>query len=125
MCNSMLHIMIHSFDEPKEHFSARISPFLVRKIKEKSKKENRSITSVVEDAFIQYFKDDLPGLCSSCSFMNEPAGRFCNRCGKPLVEEAWEDYFKIFEEFWKKDEYLDKLAEMLKERSHGKKEPKN
>ena len=108
-------------DENKEHFSARISSFLVQKIKEKAKIEGRSVTSVVEDAFLQYFRDELPGLCKSCRFMNEPIDRFCNRCGKPLVEEAWEEYFKNFEEFWKKDEYIEKIGKMLGE--HSKKEP--
>jgi predicted amidophosphoribosyltransferase len=100
-------------NDNKEHFSARISSFLVQKIKEKSKSEGRSVTSVVEEAFLQYFKDELPGLCKSCKSMNEPTDRFCNRCGKPLIEEAWEDYFNNFEEFWKKDEYLEKLKKML------------
>ena len=119
LCNIVLHKMSNNSDENKEHFSARISPLLVRRIREKSKRENRSVTSVVEEAFIRYFKNEMTGLCSSCSFMNEPADRFCNRCGKPLVEEAWEEYFHNFEEFWKKDEYLDKLADMLHQRSKG------
>jgi predicted DNA-binding protein len=105
-------------DEHKEHFSARISSYLVQKIKDKSRNEGRSVTSVVEEAFLQYFKDELPGLCNSCRFMNEPSDRFCNQCGKPLVEEAWEEYFKNFEEFWKKEEYLEKIAKMPSERSH-------
>ncbi|WP_319537684.1 hypothetical protein [uncultured Methanospirillum sp.] len=114
--------MSNRLEENKEHFSARISSFLVQKIKEKSKTEDRSVTSVVEEAFLQYFKDELPGLCKSCKSMNEPTDRFCNRCGKPLVEEAWEDYFKNFEEFWKKDEYLEKLKNMLVEHSNKKSE---
>ncbi len=118
----MLHKMSNRLEENKEHFSARISSFLVQKIKEKSKTEDRSVTSVVEEAFLQYFKDELPGLCKSCKSMNEPTDRFCNRCGKPLVEEAWEDYFKNFEEFWKKDEYLEKLKNMLVEHSNKKSE---
>lgn len=121
MCNILLHNMLHNSDETKEHFSARISSFLVQKIREKAKKEGRSVTSIVEDAFLHYFKDELPGLCTSCTFMNDPIDRFCNRCGKPLVEEAWEEYFKNFEEFWKKNEYLEKIEEMLRDRS--KKEP--
>ena len=54
---------------------------------------------------------------------NEPTDRFCNRCGKPLIEEAWDEYFKNFEEFWKKDEYLEKLSNMLVE--HSNKENKS
>jgi hypothetical protein len=103
----------------KEHFSARISPFLVQKMKEKSQAEGRSVTSVVEDAFLQYFQDELPGLCRSCRWMNDPQSRFCNRCGKPLVEEAWPEYFTNFEEFWKNDDYLDKIEKMLKDRSNN------
>jgi len=114
----MLLTMSNKSDENKEHFSARISSILIQKIKEKSKKEGRSVTSVVEEAFLQYFKDELPGLCKSCKFMNEPTDRFCNRCGKPLIEEAWDEYFKNFEEFWKKDEYLEKLSNMLVEHSN-------
>lgn len=114
--------MSNKIEENKEHFSARISPFLVQKIKEKSKKEGRSVTSVVEDAFLQYFKDELPGLCKSCKYMNEPTDRFCSRCGKPLVEEAWEEYFKNFEEFWKKEEYLNKIELMLTARSAKEKD---
>lgn len=105
--------MSNKFEDNKEHFSARISAYLVQKIKEKAKNGGRSVTSVVEEAFLQYFKDELPGLCKSCKFMNEPPDRFCNRCGKPLVEEAWEDYFKNFEEFWKKDEYMERLKKLL------------
>ncbi|PKL59943.1 MAG: hypothetical protein CVV33_05240 [Methanomicrobiales archaeon HGW-Methanomicrobiales-4] len=108
--------MSNKNNENKEHFSARISSFLVQKIKEKSKTEGRSVTSVVEDAFLHYFKDDLPGFCKSCQFMNEPTDRFCNRCGKPLVEDAWDEYFKNFEEFWKKEEYFDKIKNLLNER---------
>ncbi|MFH0968867.1 MAG: hypothetical protein V1862_14410 [Methanobacteriota archaeon] len=108
--------MSNKIDENKEHFSARISSFLVQKIKAKSKTEGRSVTSVVEDAFLHYFKDDLPGLCNSCKFMNEPTDRFCNRCGKPLVEDAWDEYFKNFEEFWKKEEYFEKIKNLLNER---------
>lgn len=110
--------MSTKFEDNKEHFSARISAYLVEKIKEKAKSEGRSVTSVVEEAFLQYFKDELPGLCKSCKFMNEPPDRFCNRCGKPLVEEAWEDYFKNFEEFWKKDEYMEKLKKMIIDNQH-------
>ena len=115
--------MSNNTDDNKVHFSARISSYLVQKIKEKSRTEGRSITSVVEEAFLQYFKDELPGLCNSCRCMNEPTDRFCNRCGKPLIEEAWEEYFKNFEEFWKKDEYLEKIAAMVRERSKNEREP--
>ncbi len=101
--------------EKKEHFSARISPFLIAKIKERAHNEGKSVTTVVEKAFLHFFRDELPGLCRSCHFMNEPTDRFCSRCGKPLVEEAWEEYFRNYEEFWKTDEYFDRLEKILKE----------
>jgi len=105
--------------DTKEHFSARISSFLVKKIKEKAKKENKSVTAVVEEAFLLYFKDELPGLCRSCRFLNEPADRFCCRCGKPLVEEAWEEYFNNFEAFWWRDEHFERIEKIIAE--HAKK----
>ena len=119
MSNIMLHNMSNKIADNKEHFSARISSFLVQKIKEKAQKEGISVTSVVEDAFLQYFRDELPGLCKSCKCMNKPTDRFCNRCGKPLVEEAWEEYFKNFEEFWKKEEYFERVKKMLDEHPEG------
>lgn len=106
--------------DKKEHFSARISSFLVKKIKEKAKEESKSITTIVEEAFLQYFKDELPGLCKSCRYLNEPADRFCCRCGKPLVEEGWEEYFKNFEEFWWKDEHFERIEKIIVEHSKKK-----
>lgn len=111
--------MSNNQGDKKEHFSARISQFLVQKIKEKAGAEGKSVTSIVEDAFLQYFKDELPGLCRSCRFMNETADRFCGRCGKPLVEDAWEDYFKNYEEFWWKEEHIKRIEKMITE--HNKK----
>jgi hypothetical protein len=117
--------MSNNKDERKEHFSARVASFLVLKIREKSRKERRSITSIVEEAFLQYFKDELPGLCGSCRYMNEPADRFCGRCGKPLVEEAWEDYFKNYQEFWWKDEHLNRIEKILVDHTNRDSKPGN
>jgi hypothetical protein len=49
MCNIALHKMVDGTYAHKEHFSARISSFLVLKIRDKAKKEGRFVTSVVED----------------------------------------------------------------------------
>jgi hypothetical protein len=111
----MLHIMSNKYGDTKEHFSARISHFLIQKIKEKAKSEGKSITTIVEDAFLQYFRDEIPGLCKSCRYMNDPTDRFCSWCGKPQVKEAEEEYFNNFEEFWWKEEHFDRIAKMLKE----------
>ncbi|MDD1728143.1 MAG: hypothetical protein LUQ50_03625 [Methanospirillum sp.] len=107
--------MSNTMGDNKEHFSARISNFLIQKIKDKAKSEGKSVTAIVEDAFLQYFKDELPGLCKSCRYMNEPLDRFCSRCGKPLIEEAEAEYFNNFEEFWWKEEHFDRIVKILKD----------
>ena len=111
----MLHKMSNNHADNKEHFSARISNFLIQKIKEKANSEGKSITSVVEDAFIHYFRDELQGLCKSCRYMNGHADRFCSRCGKPLIKEAEEEYFNNFEEFWWKEEHFERVTKILKD----------
>ncbi len=89
-------------------------------ILETSRKKGISISSVVEEIFFQYFRDEIPGLCRSCRSMNGPEERFCTRCGKPLSEDAEEEYFKNYVEFWKTDEYLEQIGKISVNQSYEK-----
>lgn len=67
--------------EKKQHFTARISESLVKKINDEAKSRNTTITAIVEEAFYKYFYGDVPGLCPSCQTQNEPDAKFCSQCG--------------------------------------------
>jgi len=100
--------------DDKAHFSSRISAVLVQKIKERAKQDNTSITAIVEDAFKQYFKDDLPGLCPYCHTQNNPEAQFCQKCGRALTEEAQMSVTQA-EQFIKKSAVYQEVLDTIRE----------
>lgn len=111
--------------EKKQHFTARISESLVKKINEEAKSRDTTVTAIVEEAFNRYFYGSVPGLCPSCHTQNDPDAQYCQKCGASLTEEAKEKQMRL-EEMMRDPETLKELLkralEHLEEIGYTKKE---
>ena len=68
--------------------TARLPGPIFEKVQEVTKERGISITDLVVEALMNYFGEEVPGLCMRCHMQNPVEANYCYTCGNPLTPDA-------------------------------------